>query len=169
MNFIRAYSPGGTFFFTVVTHQRQPIFSNPQAIETLRNAFRYTMGRFPFTIVASIILPDHMHFIWTLPKSDSNFSTRWRLIKSHFTRNWNKPTNTIKAIWQPRFWEHLIQSEQDLAHHIDYIHYNPVKHGLAKTPGEWKHSSFHTFVREGFYSPDWGAQVESWLITGDAE
>lgn len=88
MHYRRVFVPGGTYFFTLVTYQRRPIFSTPAAIEQLRNAFRYILERMPFTIVASVILPDHMHFIWTLPPESSDFSTRWRLIKSHFTRYW---------------------------------------------------------------------------------
>jgi putative transposase len=87
MEYRRIFIPGATYFFTLVTYQRRPIFSNPETVEKLRCAFRYTLERMPFTIVASVILPDHMHFIWTLPSQSADFSTRWRLIKSHFTRH----------------------------------------------------------------------------------
>jgi putative transposase len=149
MEYHRVYLPGGTYFFTVVTYQRRTIFSSPGAVDSLRDAFRYTMSRMAFTIAANVILPEHMHFIWTLPRGDSDYSTRWRLIKSHFTRHWQGRgtvgVNTSRRqkgeadIWQRRFWEHLIRDEADLNRHIEYIHYNPVKHGLVGTPA----SSFH--------------------------
>jgi putative transposase len=172
MQYQRAYIPGGTYFFTIVTYQRRIVFSSPGAVDNLRNAFQYTLRRMPFTIVASVILPEHMHFIWTLPQDDSNYSTRWRLIKSHFTHHWQgKGTIEVNAsrqekgeadIWQRRFWEHLIRDEADLNRHIEYIHYNPVKHGLVRTPGAWEYSSFMKYVREGIYPIDWGGDGKVW-------
>ena len=166
VNYRRAFLPGGTFFFTLVTYQRCPILSTPDAVDLLRNAFRYTLKQMPFTVVASVILPDHMHFIWTLPPESSDYSTRWRLIKSHFTRNWcakesiseiaSRVQKGEKDVWQRRFWEHLIRDEIDLTRHVEYIHYNPVKHVLVKSPGEWKYSSFLKYVHDGIYPPDWG-------------
>jgi putative transposase len=132
MEYRRAYVPGGTYFFTVVTYQRRPIFMHSETVDTLRNAFQYTISKMRFTIVASIRLPDHMHFIWALPEEDYNYSTRWRLIKSHFTHHWQgKGTTGVNAsrqqkneadVWQRRFWEHLIRDEADLNKHIDYNH-----------------------------------------------
>jgi putative transposase len=168
MDYRRVFQPGGTFFFTLVTFQRRPIFSNPDAVQILRDSFRYTLDRHPFSIVASVILPDHMHFIWTLPEDTSDYSTRWRLIKSTFTRNWSeKGANSVSAsrrqkgeknVWQRRFWEHLIRDEEDLSNHLEYVHYNPVKHGLAESPAEWKYSSFMKYVQAGMYSRDWGME-----------
>lgn len=164
MQYRRVFAPGGTFFFTVVTYQRRHIFSSPQAVECLRQAFRYTIQRMPFTIVASVILPDHLHFIWTLPPNDGDYTTRWRLIKSHFTRHWNnehilsnsisRQTKGEQDIWQRRFWEHLIRDEKDLARHVDYVHYNPVKHGLVNAPDEWQYSSYSHFKNTGIYHLD---------------
>ena len=164
--------PGGTYFFTVVTYQRRPIFSSPNAVDTLRNAFQYSLSRMLFIIVASVILPEHMHFIWTLPPNESDYPTRWRLIKSHFTRHWQaqgtvstNPSRREKGeadIWQRRFWEHLIRDETDLTRHIEYIHYNPVKHGLARTPADWQYSSFIKYVREGIFPIDWGGDGKVW-------
>jgi putative transposase len=177
MDYRRLYVTGGTYFFTVVTYKRRPILST-EAIDILRNAFRYTMHKHPFTIVASVILPDHMHFIWTLPPQSGDYSMRWRLIKSFFTRNWYRQQSESESesrrkkreadIWQRRFWEHLIRDEADLSNHIEYIHYNPVKHGLVKAPVDWKYSSFMKFVREGFYALDWGGDEkffadETWM------
>lgn len=168
MEYRRVYLPGGTFFFTLVTYQRHPILSSPGNIQILKNAFKYTLDRYPFSIVASVILPDHMHFIWMLPEDSSDYSTRWRLIKSHFTRNWHGKSSTSESIsrrqkgeadvWQRRFWEHLIRDENDLSNHVEYIHYNPVKHGLVKAPAEWKYSSFMRYVRDGNYALDWGRE-----------
>jgi putative transposase len=159
MDYRRVFLHGGTFFFTVVTYKRNPIFSNPENIQLLRNAFRYTLDRHPFSVVASVILPDHMYFIWTLPEDDSDYSTRWRLIKSHFTRHWHEkklvsdsPSRKLKGdmgIWQRWFWEHLIRDEDDLSNHAEYIHYNPVKHGLVNAPCEWEYSSFKNTSRMG--------------------
>jgi len=172
MEYRRVFVPGGTYFFTLITYKRRPVFSTPETVDLLRNAFAYTSERMPFTIVASVILPDHIHFVWTLPADSSDFSTRWRLIKSHFTRNWY-PRESIseiksrvkkgeKDVWQRRFWEHLIRDEQDLSHHVEYIHFNPVKHGLVNSPGEWEYSSFKNYVANGFYPSDWGMNEEIW-------
>ncbi len=167
MRYRRAFLPGGTYFFTLVTFERRPIFANEQAIQLLRQAFQITMIKHPFKIEAGVILPDHIHTIWSLPENDNNYPTRWRLIKSYFTRNWEAARaipNTEsrlkkgeRAVWQRRYWEHLIRDDADWQQHVNYIHYNPVKHGLVSAPREWKHSSFYLFVKRGFYSPDWGA------------
>ena len=171
MEYRRTYIPGGTYFFTLVTYKRRPIFSDLEAIDLLRKSFRYTMDRMPFNIIASAILPDHMHFIWSLPQESSDFSTRWRMIKSHFSRNWHgRKTSEVVSrqnkgevdVWQRRFWEHLIRDEQDLSKHIEYIHYNPVKHGLVKSPADWQFSSFSKYVKDGYYPPDWGSSDDIW-------
>ena len=158
MNYRRVFLPGGTFFFTLVTYQRRPILSTPDEVDLLRNEFRYTMKQMPFTVVASVILPEPVHFIWTLPPGSSDYSTRWRLIKSHFTRNWcpkesvsetaSRVQKGEKDIWQRRFCEYLIRVEIDLTRHGEYIHYNPVKHGLVNSPGDWEYSSFMKYGRD---------------------
>ncbi len=117
-----------------------------------------------------MILPDHLHCIWTLPPDDANFSMRWRLIKTEFSRRCpeqyklSQPQSRVhkreQAIWQRRFWEHQIRDEQDFAQHVDYIHYNPVRHGLVDAPSSWPYSSFHWYVRDGCYPTDWGANGE---------
>src|SRR4030043_1166609 len=152
MEYRRVYINGGTYFFTLVTYNRRPIFSSQKSIDFLNDAFQYTASRMPFEVVANVILPDHVHFIWTLPVESCDFSTRWRLIKSYFTRHWCKDRtiseSTSRAkkgerdIWQRRFWEHLIRDEFDFTRHIEYIHYNPVKHGYAIAPIDWNYSSF---------------------------
>lgn len=167
MHYRRAKTPGATYFFTVVTHQRQPLFCDTQTIALLRTAFRTVKTNHPFTIDAVVVLPDHLHCLWTLPEADANFSTRWRLIKSEFSRHCpdqykrqrskSRQSKGEQAIWQRRFWEHRIQDESDFVQHVDYIHYNPVKHGLVKAPSDWAYSSFHQFVRDGVCAQDWGA------------
>ena len=161
MKYRRVYVPGGTYFFTLVTHNRKPIFSDLEAVETLRMAFKYIMPRFPYSIVATVIMPDHIHAVWTLPEGDSDFSTRWRLIKSCFTRNWTNRHKGV-SVWQHRFWEHLIRNEKDLERHVEYIHYNPVKHGLVNSPSDWPYSSFSRFVKEGLYPANWGEGENIW-------
>ena len=178
MRYRRARLKGGTYFFTVVTHRRIKIFAQSDNVELLRQAFKKVKERHPFKIDAFVLLPDHLHCIWTLPQGDADFSTRWRLIKSDFSRQsglvgWvegRNPTKTTtsasrlrkneKSIWQRRFWEHLIHNDEDLRRHVEYIHYNPVKHGLSKTPGDWDYSSFHRYVDEGMYDIKWGAGIK---------
>lgn len=127
--------------------------------------------KYPFTIDALVLLPNHIHCIWTLPSGDSDYATRWRLIKTFVTKHCAKEleidseTSTSRQkrqegnLWQRRFWEHLIRDDLDFANHCDYIHYNPVKHGLCKAAKEWSYSSFHRFVTDGIYSEDWGVNI----------
>jgi putative transposase len=168
MHYRRATTPGATYFFTVVTYQRQKLFQAPETVEYLRHAFRTVKATHPFTIEAIVVLPDHLHCIWTLPPGDANFSTRWRLIKTTFSRacpdpykhhrNQSRLHKKEQAIWQRRFWEHQIRDEQDLNQHIDYIHYNPVHHQLVKRPSDWQYSSFHRCVDRGECHVDWGTE-----------
>ena len=167
MNYRRARTSGGTFFFTVVTHNRRPFLCTAENIALLRQAFRYAMTRHPFKIDAIVILPEHLHCLWTLPVGDADFSTRWRLIKSYFSRHCATPyqgpvsvsrqRKQEKAVWQRRFWEHQIRDENDFIRHVDYTHYNPVKHNLVSAPIAWAHSSFGRYVEAGVYPADWGA------------
>jgi putative transposase len=121
----------------------------------------------PFDIAAMVVLPEHLHTIWTLPAGDTDYSTRWALIKAGFSRALPKderisPSRRNKGergIWQRRYWEHQIRDERDFAQHVDYIHYNPVKHGHAQAPRDWAFSSFHHFVRAGILSADWGTNL----------
>jgi putative transposase len=167
MKYRRAKAPGSAFFFTVVTFDRRKIFTDEQTVALLRQATKAVQMRHPFKIEAAVILPDHVHMLWRLPESDSDYATRWRLIKSYFTRCWpgsrEYPTTLSpqskggQSVCQRRYWEHLIRAEADWRRHVDYIHNNPVKHGLGCSPGAWRYSSFHTFVKQGYYSLDWGA------------
>ncbi|GJM23810.1 MAG: transposase [Phycisphaerae bacterium] len=163
----RLFAPGATFFFTVVTNFRKPILSSRPAQECLRSAFRHVQLRYPFEIDACVILPDHLHCIWTLPKDETNFSMRWSAIKATFTRQFvagggsetarseSRRKRGERGIWQRRFWEHIVRNETEFGVYVDYIHYNPVKHGLARCPHEWGPSSFHRWVRDGEYLKDW--------------
>jgi len=170
----RAFLKGGTFFFTVVTYKRYPVFVVDANIELLRRCFQIIMAKHPFRIDAIVILPDHLHTIWTLPDGEFDFSTRWKLIKGAYSRYYSvsREINISesmrrkreKGIWQRRFWEHTIRNEEDFNRHCDYIHYNPVKHGLVSFPVEWKNSSFRNFVERGIYPPDWGQNVSKDLL-----
>ncbi len=170
MKYRRTKISGGTYFFTLVTHNRRRFLCNPDNAELLRQAFRYTMQRHPIEIDAFVLLPDHLHCIWTLPKDDHDFSMRWRLIKSYFSRNCSDRYDGItyksrrskqeRAFWQRRFWEHTIRDDQDFAKHVEYIHYNPVKHGLVAAPKDWEYSNFHRYVQVGLYDEMWGAGGE---------
>jgi putative transposase len=165
----RAFLRGGTYFFTVVTYNRLPIFSAKPSVHLLNWCFDQTTGILPFKIEALVILPDHLHTIWTLPDNDSDFSTRWKLIKGTFSKHYagirtkDTPESMTrkgeKAIWQRRFWEHVIRSEEDFERHCDYIHHNPVKHGFVKSPIEWENSTFEDFVGRGLYPPEWGGEI----------
>ncbi len=160
MHYRRAYSKGGCYFFTLVTHRRSPVLCNDVAIATLRSAFRQVKKSRPFSIDAIVILPDHLHCIWTLPKNDHDFSTRWRLIKTRVTKHYDRPLDVDqRKIWQNRYWEHLLRDEKDFQHHLDYIHYNPVKHGYVTRPYDWEYSSFQRFVKNGVYDKNWGASL----------
>lgn len=176
MQYRRVFRPGGTYFFTAVTFNRKHIFIDEGSVELLRQAFRYTMVNHPFSIYAAIIMPDHIHMVWTLPADSDDYPTRWRLIKSYFSKNYQPTTSDPvtdsrmlkgeKTIWQRRYWEHLIRDEEDLQRHVDYIHYNPVKHGLAKSPAVWKYSSIHSFIQSGIYPVDWGVNDPKGDISG---
>lgn len=166
MQYRRAFTPGGTFFFTLVTEGRRPILAAAEAVETLRDAFRAVRQSRPFEIDAISVMPDHLHCIWTLPPDDADFATRWRLIKTWFTKHCDPALRTApsparvakreQAMWQHRYWEHRLRDETDFIRHVEYIHYNPVKHGYAASALEWPHSSFRRYVEAGVYPPDWG-------------
>jgi putative transposase len=164
----RSIIPGGTFFFTVVTYHRLPILTTALSREILHSGWENVNKRFPFTTDAICLLPDHLHCIWTLPEGDANYSLRWGEIKKLFTkaylrqigpgekRNESRLKRGEAAIWQRRFWEHTIRDLDDYNRHLDYIHYNPVKHGLVKNVIDWPWSSFHRLVKDEYYESGWG-------------
>ena len=163
----RLYLANATVFLTLVTYKRQPIFNNPKNISRLRKATAQVLREKPFDIIGAVVLPDHIHFLWTLPLEDNNYSQRVSGLKVLFTWSLrgrgNKPQNISPSrrkhresdVWQRRFWEHTIRNEMDLEKHLEYIHYNPVKHGLVTCPHLWSYSSFHQWVKQGKYEWDW--------------
>ena len=171
-NYRRARAPGGTFSFTVVTHRRQPLFESPVAQSLLGSLLRRCQLRWLFTVNAVVLLPDHLHAIWSLPPGDNAYSRRWGWIKKSFTQAWlqiggeelsvsaARAKEGRRGIWQPRLWEHTLEDDGDFDRHFDYLHYNPVKHDLVRRPRDWPASSFHRWVRAGVYDRDWGAGVE---------
>jgi putative transposase len=166
-NYRRAQTPGGTFFFTVVTHQRQPILLEPVFRAALREAVTRTRSHHPFTIDAWVLLPDHLHTIWTLPEHDTQFSLRWNIIKQLCSKalpefrddsrlSASRVARRETSIWQRRFWEHQVRDDTDFERCMDYVHYNPVKHGLVSRVKDWEWSTFHRLVSQGVYQEDWG-------------
>ena len=159
-NYRRARNAGATYFFTVVTAQRRPLLAGDKAIAALRQGVAEVHRQSPFSIDAWVVLPDHMHALWTLPQNDADYSSRWGRIKAGFTRLSGLAhrfgPRQDGGVWQPRFWEHLIRNEADFAAHMNYLHYNPVRHGHVDRVIDWRHSSFHHCVRQGIYPADWG-------------
>lgn len=154
----RNHLSGGTYFFTVNLQDRTQTYLTGY-IDILRDAVRTVKNNRPFKIDAWVVLPDHMHAIWTLPKSDSDYSSRWREIKKKFTKELRR-LGINQPIWQNRFWEHTIRDQKDFNHHFDYVHINPLKHGHVLVVKEWPYSTFHRSVIEGVYSIDWGQNVQ---------
>ena len=166
-NYRRAFVPGGCWFFTLnLLDRRQRLLV--EHIDVLRSAVAATMRRFPFEIDAFVVMPDHLHAVWTLPPEDADFSTRLRLIKNRFARalpkteylNAARIANGERGVWQRRFWEHLIRDEDDYARHIEYCYINPVKHRLVSRVADWPHSSFHRDVRAGVFPADWAGDFD---------
>ena len=167
-NYRRSNTSGATFFFTLVTFQRRKILTNEQSRFWLLESVVKTRDRFPFLVDAWVLLPDHMHCMWTLPEGDFDFSIRWNGIKSRFTKlaknllhkpelmSPSKHKHRESTIWQRRFWEHQIRDDNDYEKHMNYIHYNPVKHSYVNKAADWPYSSFHRYVRNEIYSPTWG-------------
>jgi len=162
----RNYIAGGTFFFTVALRDRSSDLL-VRHVELLRECVAEMKRARPFDIDAMVVMPDHLHAVWTLPPDDHDYSGRWRAIKSGFVRGLTKSgvpvgrnARSEADVWQRRFWEHTIRDEADLNRHLDYIHYNPVKHGHAARPVDWPHSSIHRFIAQGLLDADWGAGVD---------
>ena len=164
-NYKRARFEGGYYFFTLVTYKRAELFSQKLARDCLREGINKTRSRHSFESIAFCLLYDHFHCLWKLPENDSDYSMRRSSIKSLFSKSYLKiskirkpisPSRSRKgkvSIWQRRFWEHQLRDEHDLQNHIDYIHYNPVKHGLVKRVEDWSWSTYHKYLKAGFYGP----------------
>lgn len=165
MEYRRIWQPGGTYFFTVNLLARKNNNLLIKHVEFLHESVRDVKRRFPFYIHAWVVLPDHLHCVIELPAADADFATRWRLIKTNFSR---RIPNTEyrsavriargeRGIWQRRYWEHLIRDEADFRAHVDYVHINPFKHGFVRCLGDWPYSTFHRYVERGIYPSDWAA------------
>ena len=172
MSYFRRTRFGSSYFFTVISFRRRPILCDDAIRLALRDALLQTRARLPFTVDAMVLLPDHLHCIWTLPEDDFDYSARWAQIKHHvsyicrerysdFVQTASNRRRGESAIWQRRFWEHVIRNETDMERHVDYIHYNPVKHSLVDHAAKWPHSTFHRYVRNGIYPADWGGTVDA--------
>ncbi|QFT20627.1 Transposase IS200 like protein [Pseudomonas sp. THAF187a] len=169
----RAAVSGGCYFFTLVSERRQPILTHPDVRQALRAAIETVRLTRPFAIDAWVLLPDHLHAIWRLPPDDKDFSNRWRLIKRHVTHACGRAhlrddlmseRRRLKGqgtLWQQRFWEHLIRDEHDYGRHFDYLHGNPLKHGLVTRVRDWPWSSFHRWVNRGVYPIDWAGDTRT--------
>ncbi len=167
-NYRRWRIPGGSYFFTVVTEQRRPFLTTDLGRECLREAFHAVQQVLPFEVFAIVLLPDHFHCIWNLPGNDDDFSTRLKELKAEFTKPFlaaggpeavisvSRQAKGERGIWQRRFWEHLIENDDDLKACLDYLHYNPVKHGHVSAVRDWPWSTFHRFVKVGEYPDSWG-------------
>lgn len=163
MRYRRSDVAGGTYFFTVNLQNRNQT-TLVDEIDLLRSVFATTKAKHPFKIDAMVVLAEHLHCIWTLPPDDSDFSMRWRIIKAAFSRGLAK-SNFVNegqvrrregGIWQRRYWEHLIRDDNDYARHVDYIHFNPVKHGYVNRASDWPYSSIHRYIRSGDVDANWG-------------
>jgi putative transposase len=174
-DFRRYLVPGGCYFFTVNLLERRGNALLTERIELLRETVRRVRRSRPFNIDAWVVLPDHLHAVWTLPPGDNDFSTRWRLIKTFFVHGVPKTERLSRvrreggerAIWQRRFWEHAIRDDEDYAAHMDYVHFNPVKHGLATSPADWPYSTFRACVSRGVYPEDWTGDAAKELEAGE--
>ncbi|MGH8497702.1 MAG: REP-associated tyrosine transposase [Methylococcales bacterium] len=171
----RFYTPGATWFFTVNLAERRANRLLVENIDGLRTAFRSVKARKPYPMNAVVILPDHLHCIWTLPPDDADYSTRWNRLKGHFSSRIDPGERVSKSrskrrergLWQRRFWAHLITDQNDLNNHIDTIHWNPVKRGWVENAADWPYSSFHKFVGLGVYPAGWGHSGEFGFDAGE--
>jgi len=162
MQYRRNYVKGGTYFFTVNLLDRNKSLL-VEHIDLLRESIRFVKSQRPFYIDAWVVLPDHLHAVLTLPDDDVDYSSRWREIKKRFSKSLPKTeflTQTRKrknerGIWQRRFWEHTIRDDNDYWHHVNYVHFNPLKHGLVSQIADWPYSSFHRAVKQGIYTNNW--------------
>ena len=168
----RSRTVGATYFFTLTTYQRQPLMIDERVRCALRAAIGEVRQILPFEIDAWVLMPDHLHAIWTLPQNDAEYGERWGLIKSKvsrqcrdlihekYSRSFSRVRRREIDFWQRRFWEHRIRDDEDFERHVDYIHYNPVKHGIAKRVSVWPYSTFHRYVSAGVYPADWSGDPE---------
>jgi len=158
-NYRRARVPGGSYFFTLVAHYRRPVLTGENVRAALRAAVHAVREEHPFDVEAWVLLPDHLHCLWRLPEGDADYSLSWAKIK-RLTRH-HVGISAGEKLWQPRYWEHCIRDDNDYARHTDYIHWNPVKHGLVRCAANWPYSTFHRFVALGKYPENWGIAYDT--------
>ena len=176
----RPFAPGGTYFLTLVTHHRRPFLTDAPARTALRQSLTDCRGRRPFGLDGVVLLPDHLHLMLTLPFADADVSNRVAAIKAGFTRRYeagheaggglrsaprdrqsaSRDRQRYRPIWQKRFHDHLIRDDRDRDDHLDYLVYNPVRHGLATCPHAWPYSSFARLVRAGRYDARWSCRCD---------
>lgn len=166
-NYRRRFVPYATYFFTIVTYQRRPFLTQIRSRSLLREAIQVCQNRFPFELIAIVLLPDHVHAMFRLPEGDMRYPMRLGFIKKEFTKHYlesggieGETSMGLKlqgrrGVWQPRYHEHTIEYERDFENHFDYLHYNPVKHGLVQQVADWPYSSFHRWVKHGIYPKSW--------------
>ena len=172
-NYRRLWHRGGRYFFTVNLLERGPNDLLMPNVDLLRDAIHAVWRTHPFDIHAWVVLPDHLHCVIRLPENDADFALRWRLIKARFSRELpsiefrsrSRERRGERGIWQRRYWEHLIRDEEDYRAHMDYVHMNPMKHGLVERVVDWPYSTFHRLVAEGVYSEDWGGSVAADMLS----
>lgn len=162
MRYRRSIVPGARYFLTLVTHERARLFEDEANVERWHRAVAKVQRHRPFGIEAEVVLPDHLHLLWSLPDGDADFPTRIRFVKTAFTKDLTTGSCVTAAtdsrsrkgereVWQRRYWEHLIRDDRDFQAHVDYIHFNPVRHQLASSPADWRHSTFRAWVERGAY------------------
>jgi putative transposase len=167
MRYRRVVLPGATYFFTLITYQRAPLFSDESNVQRWHRAVAKVQRARPFVVEAEVVLPDHLHMLWTMPDADADYATRMRLIKTVFTKdrtsqfssrsaNESRASKGEGTSWQRRYWEHVIRDERDFQAHLDYIHINPVQHGLVARARDWPYSTFASWLERGAYEPWWG-------------
>ena len=178
-NWRRVFVPGGTYGFTLVTEHRAPILVSPAGRSILRRVLRDCRQTWPFEIIAIVLLPDHLHTLWRLPADDCAYPRRIGWLKKEFTKAWlaaggaeqpvsaSRVRHRRRGVLQRKSWEHCIRDEEDLANHMDYIHYNPVKHGYVTSARDWPWSSFHRYQRAGVYPLDWGSAAPTFGTLAD--
>lgn len=169
--YIRSYTEGATYFFTLVSYNRRKIMCEDDFLQAFRNSIKQVQQKYPFEIVAWVQLPDHLHCIWKMPTNDADYSMRWSQIKRLTTQacpqyhlpidelSYSKEKRKERGVWQRRFFEYQIRDEADFIKHMDYLHYNPVKHGWVERVLDWQYSSFHRYVKKGVYLASWGESL----------
>lgn len=168
MRYRRSRTAGGTYFFTVnLADRRSDILV--RYIDELRAVVNAVKARHPFVLLAMVVLPEHLHAIWRLPPGGADYPLRWSLIKAGFSMRMNKgeiiPVSRQgkreRGVWQRRYWEHQIRDQDDMLRHVEYIHYNPVKHGWVTRAADWPHSTLHGYIERGLATPDWGGDGDT--------